>query len=240
MTIHNPSSPPFVRGAADLGPVSALPSAAGYADGTTAWVGATQYVVSGGAWVGVGSPRIFPNYSSLPAVANDADIAYIPQLVGRGHIPMEYTSAGWEVAVGGCIINAHDYFTVDPVSSTAAVILDFQGDSSLIKPNQIWECNSHATGVVAGASSSGYRTQFGGTSTNTAKATLNQATPRGYERKVISQRSAGGQDMMAVGVGAGSGVNEGLNSALPIRVLFEPGQIGDSFVLRHYSLRRIG
>lgn len=216
--------------------------------GSTATIAGVPSVYQG-AGVGWGAlnsygPPHYASYNSLPVIANDGDVATIPQLVGNERVKMHYVAAdsAWEVEPGQCLINAHMIFEVAPVPSTAAILYAFPWSAGIIRPNQIWRLDSFATGTFGGGVGSGYRERFGGSATtNSAKTTLVPATPRARSNKTVGLRSNGKIDTMEFNGVVGAGVNESMAySDAHLEIMFEPGQVGDSFVLEHFSLRRIG
>lgn len=185
--------------------------------------------------------KYFSSISNLPTIANDGDVAYVPQFIGDEYFRMCYNSIAskWVVDVGQCVINAHDIFTVSNTPTTNSIFYTFPFSTNILLPNQIWECVSLATGTF-GAVTCGYRSLFGGTTTNSSKAVLSQTTPRAKERKVFARRTSGNVDVVEYNGGVGVTIDNYFNDNEFPKITFEPGQIGDSFVLNHYSLRRIG
>ena len=184
----------------------------------------------------------FLNFASLPSVANDKDIAYIPQLIGSESIQMRYVAADgrWVVERGQSVINAYNQFEVVSAPSTAGIIYAFPWVAGLFQPNQTWRVDLMASGVI-GAVGGGFRTTFGGSGANSAKTALSYVGPRARSNKSFSIKPDGNLDFFEW-----DGLNYTPTYDAPMfeggipRVVFEPGQAGDSFMLRTYILRRIG
>lgn len=185
---------------------------------------------------------IYATYANLPSLANNGDIAYIPQLVGNELVQMRYvaTSARWAVEVGQSVINAYNQFEVVSAPSTAGIMYAFPWVAGLFQPNQTWRVDLMASGVI-GAVGGGLRTTFGGTGANSAKTPLSSAIPRVRSNKSFSIKPDGNLDFFEWdGANYTPTFDATMNEGGIPQVGFEPGQAGDSFMLRTYILRRIG
>lgn len=214
--------------------------------GSWAMVAGAQYTYGGAGvgWVAQSSAAqpIYTTYDNLPSLANNGDIAYIPQLVGNELVRMRYIAADgrWVVERGQSVINAYNQFEVVSAPSTAGIIYVFPWVAGLFQPNQTWRVDLMASGVI-GAVGGGFRTTFGGTGANSAKTPLSSAIPRARSNKSFSIKPDGNLDFFEW-----DGINYTQTFAAPMydggipRMSFEPGQAGDSFMLRTYILRRIG
>lgn len=185
----------------------------------------------------------FASFTALPESANDGDIAYIQQLVGSETIRMRYVTAisAWTIEPGQCVINAHDIFEVVSAPSAMAIIYSFPWSAGIIRPSQIWRCDIYVTGSVSGVGGPGFRTQFGTNVTiNSSMTAFSQSLGRARSNKTFGTRPNGNVDTIEFDGTLGVAFNEAPNNDYRPGVIFSPGEAGASYVLRHYSLRRIG
>ena len=213
---------------------------------TIAGVPSIYYPVVGWVAQSASIPPTYESYASLPSIARNGDIAYIPQLVGTELVRMRYVAAisAWTVEPGQCLINAVDIFTVASAPSTADIVYSFPYAVGLIRARQMWRIDAWATGTIAGATAGGFRTRFGGVTTNSTKTMLSliNTTYKARHNKTISIRADGKVDCMEFD-GAQS-IMIGEDPLIPGNYIpefvFNPFAAGDSITLKHYTLRRIG
>lgn len=184
----------------------------------------------------------FLNFANLPSVANDKDIAYIPQLIGSESIRMRYVAADgrWVVEPGQSVINAYNQFEVVSAPSTAGILYVFPWVTGLFQEGQTWRIDAMFSGVI-GATGAGVRTTFGSNGANSAKTPLTSANPRARSNKSFSIKPNGTLDFFEFDSASYTATYDaGITEYGVPKVSFEPGQAGDSFMLRTYVLRRIG
>ena len=184
----------------------------------------------------------FLSFASLPSIANDGDIAYIPQLVGSEYTRMRFVASSgiWVVEPGQAIINAYNIFEVVSAPSTATIIYSFPLENGLFQPGQTWRIDAMASGVI-GAANAGFRTTICSNGANTAKTQITSAVPRARSNKTFSRRPNGTMDFFEIdSANHTANYDAAFSATIPPQVVFEPGQAGDSFMLRTYVLRRFG